>query len=66
MTDDLLAMLIEVNSVTAAGRQIRKPIEVPRPKDQKTKAPEPEGSKRKDDAYGKAIGVLAATSRPRG
>lgn len=67
VTDDLLAMLIEVSSVTASGRQIKKPIEVPRPKDkrkgpqrheQQTPARSPQ-----DAAYSKAIGVLAATTR---
>ena len=65
VTDDLLALLVEVTSVSAADRKLRKPIQVPRPADAKKKAAaakaQPDGAR--DAAYKKAVGVLAATTR---
>jgi hypothetical protein len=61
VTDDLLALLVEVSSVTASGKQLKKPIEVPRPKQPKPQ-PEP-GQSATDAAYKRAVGVLAATSK---
>lgn len=66
VTDDLLALLVEVTSVSASGRQLKKPIEVPRPEKPKPKpdaraveAPQSE----RDAAFKRGIGVLAATSK---
>lgn len=61
VTDDLLALLIEVSSVTASGRQIKKPIQVPRPK--KPEAPAPAGATERDVAFKKGVNMLASTSR---
>ena len=63
MTDDLLALLVEVSSVTASGRQLKKPIEVPRPKAPAPKAPAVTGKSERDVAFKKAVNVLASTSR---
>lgn len=61
MTDDLLALLVEVTSVPASGRQLKKPIEVPRPK---TDKPKPvEGRNAQDKAFKTGIAVLAATTK---
>lgn len=62
MSNDLLALLIEVSSVTASNHQMKKPLNLPRPKvEQETpKAPTPEQS---NAAMRKGIGVLAATSK---
>lgn len=64
MTDDLLAMLIEVSSVTASGRQLRKPIQVPRPKAHAPKK-EPTGQpgNQTDAAFKRGVAVLAKSSR---
>jgi hypothetical protein len=68
VTDDLLALLIEVSSVTASGRQLKKPIEVPRPdvsKPAKAAASAPAGGRVdvKDAAFKKGIAVLSASSK---
>lgn len=63
MTDDLLALLIEVSSVGASGRQLKKPLTVPRPKDTKPRTERPATVDETDAAFKKGIGVLAATSR---
>lgn len=63
VTDDLLALLIEVTSVPAADRKLRKPIQVPRPGDKKKQAPREQPAEVRDAAYKKAVGVLAATTR---
>lgn len=57
---NLLALAIEVFSVQAAGRQLRKPIQVPRPKPA-TKGPQ--GREAKDAAYKRGVAVLASTAR---
>lgn len=61
VTDDLLALLIEVSSVTASGRQLRKPIEVPRPK--KPAPPRPAGTSERDVAFKTGVAMLASTSK---
>lgn len=61
VTDDLLALMVEVSSVTASGRQLKKPIEVPRPK--RNKAPRHHAQTQQDAAFKKGIGVLAATTK---
>lgn len=60
---DLLALSIEVASITASGRQLRKPITLPRPGDKsKPQAPQsPAG--RTDDAFKRGISVLAASAK---
>lgn len=63
MTDDLLALLVEVTSVTASGRQMKKPLEIPRPNDKPKSVEAPTGRTEKDAAFKKGISVLAATSR---
>lgn len=59
MTADLLALLVEVSSVTASGQQIRKPITLPRPYDKKRS----ERADNRDAAFKKGVSVLAATSK---
>ena len=61
VTDDLLALLIEVSSVTASGRQLKKPLQVPRPKP--PQRPQPQGQTERDVAFKKGINVLASTSK---
>lgn len=63
VTDDLLALLIEVSSVTASGRQLRKPIEVPRPKKPQPQAARPAGQSERDVAFKRGVNVLASTSK---
>lgn len=68
MTDDLLALLIEVSSVTASGKQLRKPLEIPRPKAPEQRQPEQPQQQQapvnaQDAAFKKGIGVLASSSR---
>ena len=43
MTDDLLALLVEVTSVSASDRKLRKPITLPRPGDEKKKREQEQG-----------------------
>lgn len=62
VTDDLLALLVEISSVTAAERKLKKPIEVPRPNRKKAPEVEPSGTDT-DKAFKKGIGVLAATTK---
>lgn len=63
MTDDLLALLVEVTSVPAAGRQLKKPIQLKRPQQDKPAARRPATTDEVDAAFKKGIGVLAATAR---
>ena len=65
MTDDLLALLVEVTSVPAAGRQLKKPIDLRglRPKHDQPGARRPATTDEVDAAFKKGIGVLAATAR---
>lgn len=58
--EHLLAMLVEVTSVGVAGRKLKRPIEVPRPKPPKRRVV---GKSEQDTAFKKGIGVLAATTR---
>lgn len=61
MTDHLLALLVEVSSVTAAGKNIKRPLSLPRPTPPK---PKPAlGQSEKDAAFEKGIGVLKSTAR---
>lgn len=62
MTDDLLSLLIEVTSVTASGRQLKKPLTLPRP--QGHKGPQrPATRDETDAAYKRGVAVLASTSK---
>jgi hypothetical protein len=63
VTDDLLALLVEVSSVAASDRKLKKPITVPRPSDMKKKAPEQQAAGEQDAAFKKGVSVLAATTR---
>jgi hypothetical protein len=64
VTDDLLALLIEVSSVTASGRQLKKPLEVPRPKKSQPAPPKaPAGTSERDVAFKRGINLLASTSK---
>jgi hypothetical protein len=62
---ELMALLIEITSVTAAGKQLRKPIQVPRPKSDKQRGPVHPRANGQNPAYGRAVGVLASTARPK-
>jgi hypothetical protein len=61
---ELLALLIEVTSVTAAGKNLRKPVEVPRPHG-RNKPQQQRAAADTDAAYKRGISVLANTARPR-
>jgi len=67
VTADLLALLIELTSVTAAGKQIQKPITLPRPGEKASKSPGMEmrdaSRSAQDHAFKKGVGVLAATTK---
>lgn len=68
MEADLLALLVEVTSVPAAGKQIKKPITLKRPHEepgaaQDPKARRPATKDEVDRAFKRGIGVLAATAR---
>lgn len=64
MEADLLALAVEVASVTASGRQLREPIKVPRPGEQRQGGMQrPRTAEEVDAAYRKGIAVLAATRR---
>lgn len=66
MTDDLLALLVEVTSVSAANRALRKPLTLPRPTAPK-EAPNRAPTKAETDAaYKQGIAVLARTARKAG
>lgn len=61
MTDDLLALMVEVTSIGVAGRKLKKPITVPRPG--KKKPGRPVTPAEKDAAFKHGIGVLAASTK---
>lgn len=64
MLNDLIALLIEVTSVGVSGRQLKKPLEVPRPKrDGGARANRPRTTEETDRAFKQGVSVLAATSR---
>ncbi len=58
---DLLALLVEVSSVTASGRQIKKPLEIPRPK--RAATPRPTSAEDVDKSFKRGIAVLASTAK---
>lgn len=57
-----MALLIEVTSVSAAGKQLRKPINVPRPK-RRRKAPTTAAEKQA--AFSHGVSVLRGSAKPR-
>lgn len=63
MTDELLSQLIEVTSIGVAGRQLRKPIIIPRPDHvrKRGKAIAAGVDHVPDNAYKQGIAVLQAT-----
>jgi hypothetical protein len=62
---ELMALLIEVTSISAAGKQLRKPVTIPRPKSSKSnrQADDRARAEGRDPAYGRAVSVLAQSSR---
>lgn len=62
MTADLLALLVEVVSVSAANRQLKKPIDLPRPKAERKPISE-RTPEEHDQAMKKGIGVLRGTAK---
>lgn len=65
VTDDLLALLVEVTSVSASDRKLRKPITLPRPGDEKKKRQQQQQrpADAQDAAFKKGVAVLAATTK---
>jgi hypothetical protein len=63
VTDDLLALLIEVTSVGVANRQLRKPLEIPRPSRQRKPTAPPTTPAAKDAAFKSGIAVLANSTK---
>lgn len=59
MQTELLAQMVEVTSVLAADKRLRKPVHIPRPAHLSSKA----RSTSPDAAIKKAVGVFAATRR---
>lgn len=62
MTHELLALNAELTSVVASGKQLKKPITIPRPKEKKKATPR-EDAVSTDAAYKKGIGVLAQSAK---
>lgn len=60
---DLLALLIEVTSVPASGRQLKKPVQIKRPKDTTAKPERPATTEEVDASFKRGIGVLAASAK---
>lgn len=66
---ELMALLIEVTSVAAAGRQLRKPIDIPRPTKRRRGRVHPDhahvggSAPGHDRSYGHAVAVLAGSAR---
>lgn len=60
MVAELMALLIEVTSIGVAGKQLKEPVSVPRPKDREAKR---SSVGERDAAFKKGIAVLAATSK---
>ncbi len=61
---DLLALLVEVTSVPAAGMQLKKPITLKRPeKGDQSSRPEASGPSDTDAAFKRGIAVLAGSAK---
>jgi hypothetical protein len=63
VTNDLLALLVEVTSIGVANRALKKPLEIPRPNRKKDRVSPTASASEKDAAFKAGIGVLAATTR---
>lgn len=64
MEHELLALNVEVASISASGQQLKKPIKVPRPKHVRRKSgPRHPDDVAGNDPYKRGVAVLAATRR---
>lgn len=65
MQTELMALAVEVASVTASGKQIKKPIQIPRPKHVKRRSRGQTADGAQPDPYKQGVAVLAATRHRR-
>lgn len=63
MERELLALLIEVTSIGAAGRQLRKPIDVPRPGGKNKRRGQAQTQADTQRAFAQGVSVLAGSAK---